>query len=334
MLAVGPQDGWTARWEDHGCIDWLSSPASRCKLGGCGQRSGAVQAPHLDACEPLSSATTGNPSARADGPSTTPWRVQREVFMTSVVRLGALALGVVCSGLGMYGAFEFALKLEGNAVTYLVLAAPVIAGAAAIIPVLAEATWRERALPQEPPLVARIGSCWSRRVLLRCGAGPRREGRRAGRAQSLFAVLRLVPTQHSPRPRPSLAKARADANKARAQKQCGPDCRTKLAAEATAQADVEAARRELLSPRSKATTDSPLQAPVWLLPAALDLVAFMAIWTGLSGHRPTQAVKPGQTKRRARKCKPRAPRASDARAQARALSRRTANDNVVPFQAA
>ena len=38
--------------------------------------------------------------------------------MTSVVRLGALALGLVCSCLGMYGAFEFALKLEGNAVTY------------------------------------------------------------------------------------------------------------------------------------------------------------------------------------------------------------------------
>jgi hypothetical protein len=38
----------------------------------------------------------------------------------------------------MYGAFEFAMKLEGGAVTYLVLAAPVIAGAAASIPVLAE----------------------------------------------------------------------------------------------------------------------------------------------------------------------------------------------------
>jgi len=45
----------------------------------------------------------------------------------------------------MYGAFEFAMKLEGDAVTYITLAAPVIAGAAASIPVLAEATWRERA---------------------------------------------------------------------------------------------------------------------------------------------------------------------------------------------
>jgi hypothetical protein len=52
---------------------------------------------------------------------------------------------LVCSCLGMYGAFEFAMKLEGGAVTYITLAAPVIARAAASIPVLAEATWRERA---------------------------------------------------------------------------------------------------------------------------------------------------------------------------------------------
>lgn len=65
--------------------------------------------------------------------------------MVLPIRLGALALGLVCSCLGMFGAFEFAMKLEGDVVTYLVLAAPVIAGAAASIPVLAEATWRERA---------------------------------------------------------------------------------------------------------------------------------------------------------------------------------------------
>jgi hypothetical protein len=46
---------------------------------------------------------------------------------------------------------------------------------------------------------------------------------------------------------------------------------------------VDAGRRELLSAESKATADSPLQAPVWLFPAALDLVAFMAIWSGLTG---------------------------------------------------
>jgi hypothetical protein len=56
-------------------------------------------------------------------------------------RLGAFLLGLTCAGLGCYGAWEFALTLQGT-VTYLVLAAPVIAAAAAMIPPLAEATWR------------------------------------------------------------------------------------------------------------------------------------------------------------------------------------------------
>jgi hypothetical protein len=37
------------------------------------------------------------------------------------------------------------------------------------------------------------------------------------------------------------------------------------------------ARRELLQAEKQATTDSPLQASVWLLPAALDVVAFPEI---------------------------------------------------------
>ena len=52
------------------------------------------------------------------------------------VRLGALALGLTCAGLGCYGAWEFALKLEAGTVTYLVLAAPVIAAAAALTGVM------------------------------------------------------------------------------------------------------------------------------------------------------------------------------------------------------
>jgi hypothetical protein len=54
---------------------------------------------------------------------------------------GALALGLICTSSCCYGAFEFAYKLEG-VVTYVVLAAPVIAATAALIPPIAEATWR------------------------------------------------------------------------------------------------------------------------------------------------------------------------------------------------
>src|SRR5262245_26245954 len=70
--------------------------------------------------------------------------------MTTVLRLGALALGAICAGLGCFGACQLASKLEGEA-SYLVLAAPVVAATAALIPPMAEATWRSghavKALP-------------------------------------------------------------------------------------------------------------------------------------------------------------------------------------------
>ena len=40
--------------------------------------------------------------------------------MVTAIRLGVLALGVSCAGLGAFGAYEFAHKLEGG-ITYLVL---------------------------------------------------------------------------------------------------------------------------------------------------------------------------------------------------------------------
>ena len=176
--------------------------------------------------------------------------------MTSVVRLGALALGMVCSCLGMYGAFEFALKLEGNAVTYIVLAAPVIAGAAAIIPVFAEATWRERAYLKAllwwaalVPAGAVVFFSAAERVHVA------KAGAQAERSRSSECRVSCPGCTHQGRS--DLAQARADANKARAQKQCGPDCRSKLAAEAAAQADVDAARRELLAAEKQGHDGQP-----------------------------------------------------------------------------
>ena len=250
----------------------------------------------------------------------------------TAIRLATLMLGLICVALGAYGAFGFAHKLEGGTVTYLVLAAPVIAVTAALIPPIAEVTWRSghslKAVLWMAVLVPAgavvIFSASERVHVAKAGAEAERSALRnaATRAQAALTMSEA-----------SLATARAQANAARAQKQCGPVCRTKLSAEAAAQADVEAARRELLSTESKATTDSPFQAPVWLLPAALDLVAFMAIWTGLSG-RPKPVSKAVRRRRRAVRCRPRVPETPDAKARAEVLVRHGANDNVVPFTAA
>ncbi len=55
--------------------------------------------------------------------------------------MASIVLGVGAAGLGCYGAYTYALKLEGG-VSYLTYAAPLIAAAAALIPPIAEAVWR------------------------------------------------------------------------------------------------------------------------------------------------------------------------------------------------
>jgi hypothetical protein len=250
--------------------------------------------------------------------------------MTSVVRLSAFVLGLVCAGLGCYGAYEFAHELEGT-VTYLVLAAPVVAAAAALTPPFAEHAWQRGQylksllwwLVLVPAGAVVFFSAAERVHVAKAGAQAERDAHRgvAGRAQAA-----LTRAEHS------LDKAKAEANKARGLKQCGPSCRSKLAAEATAQADVDAAKQALLDAEKRATADSPLQAPVWLLPAALDLVAFMALWSAFSGG--SKAPKPVrvQGKRSKKSSKARKPKVLDAKAQAEAEFRRVANGgNVLGF---
>jgi hypothetical protein len=250
--------------------------------------------------------------------------------MATVIRLGALALGLTCTGLGCYGAFEFAHRLEGE-VTYLVLAAPVIAATAALIPPIAETTWRSGHVLKAIlwwlvllPAGAVVFFSAAERVHTATAGAEAERGALRGAAARAEATLTKAEAE--------LAKARAQANKARGQKQCGPDCRTKLSAEASAQADVEAARQGLLQAQRKATVESPFKAPVWLLPAALDAVAFMAIWTGLSGWSSAVLVK-GPVKRPRRRALRRRRRVSEAQAKVTRPVADNDNNVVVPFRA-
>ena len=245
--------------------------------------------------------------------------------MVTAVRLGALALGVSCAGLGAFGAYEFARGLEGG-VTYLVLAAPLIAVTAAFIPPIAEATWHGGHplkatlwwLVLVPAGAVVFFSAAERVHHAKAGAQAERDAFRGAVSRAQAALTKA---------QADLTKARAEANVARGQRQCGSACRTKLVTEASAQADVEAARRDLLLAEKKATADSSLQAPVWLLPAALDMVAFMAIWTGLSGSVKGRRGESSRTrrqraKRRRRGASPKLPTPPP-----------VTKDNVVPFSA-
>jgi hypothetical protein len=92
----------------------------------------------------------------------------------------------------------------------------------------------------------------------------------------------------------------AEARKAEAKKTCNASCKKAKAHRDEANSRVEAAEQTLLIAETKATSESPLKAPLWLLPAALDLVAFMAIWTGLAGPKPQPKAPRKRTRRTAK----------------------------------
>lgn len=230
-------------------------------------------------------------------------------------------IGLTCAGLGCYGAFEFAHKLEGT-VTYLVLAAPVVALTAALIPPIAEVTWRSGAYVKAllwwgalvPAAAVVFYSACERVHTARAGGEAERAALRSATARANDTLTTA---------KADYATAQADADKVRGWHQCGPKCSgIKATAEAKRELVVEA-EAVLLKADGKAVQEASLKAPVWLLPAALDVVAFMAIWTALSG--PTAPKKPTSRRppRRRRPSRHTKGSGSDA------VSPCHANDNVV-----
>src|SRR5262249_6782233 len=125
----------------------------------------------------------------------------------------ATVIGLTCAGLGCYGAFEFAHKLEGT-ITYLVIASPVVALTAALIPPLAEATWRAGGrlkavlwwIALVPAAAVVFYSAAERVHVAKAGAQAERS---AHRSSAVRAQATLTKDEAE------LAKARAEANKAR-----------------------------------------------------------------------------------------------------------------------
>jgi hypothetical protein len=217
-----------------------------------------------------------------------------------VWRFACVVLGVAAAALGCYGACTFGLRLEGG-VSYLTIAAPVVALAAALIPPIAEQAWRSR---QHVKSLLWWLALVPAGLTAFFGAAERVHVAKAG-AQAERQALRNDASRASK----ELAEAQAEARtvqaqvlKAEVRKTCNASCREAKAARDLVNSKVDAAKRSLLLAETKATTDSALMAPEWLLPSALDLIAFMAIWTGLTGPnaRPIAGKPKARTKRKAK----------------------------------
>lgn len=223
--------------------------------------------------------------------------------LSRVWRGTLLLVGVGAAGLGAVGAFEFQSKLEGS-VNYLVIAAPLVAVAAALIPCFAEELWRAghkvKALAWGLcliPAAATVFLSVAERVHYSKAQAA------AERAAQHSAVSRAEQALREAKDYRSTVEAEAASQ--RKLKRCKAECVAKHDdAVAKASQRVTEAEAALKSAEGRAVAEAPLSAPVWLLPASLDLIAFLAIWSGLApGHLPKEQGVSKQKAKHSRKAK-------------------------------
>lgn len=208
-----------------------------------------------------------------------------------MLKLSILSVGVATAGLSAYGAFEQAAKSDGG---YLMIAAPVVALAAALVPYFAECAWKAK---------QRFHAIVWVLCLIPCGATVffaatervhlAKAGLESERAAFRSAVVRAETSLQETKVEAQKAEADAKTWRTKSKKACDPiTCLKKWDdAAGAARARVQDAQNDVTKARAKAAEEPPLVAPVWLLPVALDFVSFAAIWLGLSIRTKGQKTK-------------------------------------------
>lgn len=215
-------------------------------------------------------------------------------------RITALAVGASATGLAAYGAYEAQLKMDQSG--YLIVAAPFVAASAALIPVLVELTWR---IAQ--PIKA---ICWGlllipAATLVFLSVAERvHYGKQAqlSKVTATQSTVKLLEAEYD-RATANYNSVVAQANKATGLRKCKQQCQSKyVALVAQAEGKVETRRVALIRAKRAQVEQSAMSPPTWLLPITLDLLAFLAIWTGLApAPEAPKQIRKAPAKRKPRK---------------------------------
>jgi leucyl-tRNA synthetase len=191
-------------------------------------------------------------------------------------------IGLGAGILGCFGAYEYALKLEKDVITYLVIAAPLVAIMATLIPPLAEHCWREG---EHFKSIIWWSSLVPVAALIFLSAAERVHMAKANQSAEIVAKQSAVSRAYTAldEAKAELKLAEADEAKAKATKNCGQQCQARLERAKMARDRVAVAEAALSEKQSIAVEESKWKPPAWLLPLCLDIIAFLAIWTSLSG---------------------------------------------------
>jgi hypothetical protein len=241
------------------------------------------------------------------------------------VKLVAGLIGFGAAALSSWGAYEGQMKVEGE-VNYMVIAAPFVIMAAACLPPIAERLFH-------------IGNFWKSvwvwGVIIPVAVIAFFSSyERVHMAKDTLAAAQRANVKAVQRLEKELELARAD-TKAKelevaptlAKKSCKEVCQTKYKGFVTEKKNAEAAILEKIeSKEAKQTVTADMAAPLWLLPATLDLGTFVGIWICFAPNPvPVVEQKPAK-RRRKRKSKKGGPRPPAFKKMAA-----NTNDNIVTF---
>ena len=197
------------------------------------------------------------------------------------VKLSLIALGTLAASIGCYGAYEQSAVTNGG---YLMIAAPVVAGASALIPYFVERTWqaghRIKAFVFAlvlVPAAATVFFAAAERV------HAAKSGAEAARAALRQAIGRASQAHLDAKAKADRAEQDAKTWRAKSDRVCSTVCQAKWEGEAKAARGREAeALRAVTTAQALSIEESAIKAPIWLLPIALDMFAFVSLWAGLS----------------------------------------------------
>lgn len=193
-------------------------------------------------------------------------------------------VGCVASAVSCYGVYEYTMKLEGGVVSYIVVGSIMCVMVGALIPPLAESCWKNGEITKACfwwvaliPIATLIWFSSAERVHnAKAGSEAERAAvwSAASRAEKNLeeAKAALIPLEEKEAKAKGIEKDK-----------CNTKCRSDLIAAEDARKKVSDAEADLASKQGKSKMESKYVAPVWLLPTAIDILGFLAIWTGLSG---------------------------------------------------
>lgn len=213
-------------------------------------------------------------------------------------RIAAGVMGVGATALSVFAAWTHTFSLE-QSVSYLVVAAPVVAACVALIPPVAESLWRRGhrlkaacwVIALVPAILVVFTSAASR-------VHDANEVAQASRTSAEHAALRADEDRTAAKERLSVAMTQADRYRGLLDKDCNHRCRTARASEIEARAQATDADARLTEAEKLLRTASSLTAPNWLLPIAIDMIGFLGVWTAWSGSRRRPVQQKKTTKRR------------------------------------